>query len=862
MTDGNGRAPELVTLTIDGTEISVPTGTLIIRAAEALGIEIPRFCDHPLLDPVGACRQCIVEVEGQKKPLTSCTTPVTDGMVVRTQHTSDMANEAQEGMLEFLLINHPLDCPVCDRGGECPLQDQALAWGPGESRYIDPKRVYRKPIPLSPLVLLDRERCVLCARCTRFCDQISGERFIELFERGPAEQVAIAAGEDFRSPFSGNTVQICPVGALTSSTYRFAARPFDVRSQDTVCPHCASGCNLRVDVRRGEVVRHLARDNEDVNDAWLCDKGRYAFRFPDRDRLTTPLLRVPGLEPVSFQEAFTAIADRARDGRVAVLSGGRLCDEDAYALSKLARTGLRTNDVDFRPPGQAGAGLDVEAAMASGMPVTYRDVERASVIVAVGLDTREELPILHLRIRKAWRKNGGRVFDVGPRRTALSAIATWVPCPPDRLPQLGEFLPWEEAGSELWSALRDAGDDAVILAGPRLAEATSGPGAPGGAEAWAARARETGARFAFVPRRAGDRGALRAGLHPELLPGGRRVADGSERSAIGNAWGAAVPETPGRDARGVLEAASRGEVDVLYLVGVDPLTDFADHELVRAALGNVPFTVVQDLTVGEYAEYVEAVLPAAAFLERDGHYTDWEGRGQRLRPVRPPLGLARPDWQIFQELSEVLGADMGFTSLDALHEEMGAVLAPRAVSDPQRATGGVDQSTPEEATGSPDERAVAQAHDSVGGEDEEATAETTEPEGDEPATGQAAGGARPEGDHSDLTLFSYPLLVDEGRLSVDADELKAALEEPPFVEIHPDDAQRLSLRDGGRARVRTPAGEADVEVRVSDGIVPGAAFVPWNQPGLRASKLFRETLRSGAAVEAVEEEAVPEEATA
>jgi NADH-quinone oxidoreductase subunit G len=859
VTDGNGQAPKLVGLSIDGKEISVPEGTLIIRAAEALGIEIPRFCDHPLLDPVGACRQCIVEVEGQKKPLTSCTTPVTEGMEVRTQLTSDMARESQEGMLEFLLINHPLDCPVCDRGGECPLQDQALAWGPGESRYIDPKRVYRKPIALSSLVALDRERCVLCARCTRFCDQVSGERFIELFDRGPAEQVAIAAGEDFRSPFSGNTVQICPVGALTSSTYRFAARPFDVRSQDSVCPHCASGCNLRVDVRRGEVVRHLASDNLEVNDAWLCDKGRYAFRFPDRDRATMPLLRVPGLEPVSYREVFEAIADRAREGRTAFLAGGRLCDEDAFALSKLARTVFRTNDVDFRPPGQSGAGLDVEAAMASGMGVTYGDVERASVIVAVGLDSREELPILHLRIRKAWRKSGARVFEVGPRRTALSAIATWVPCSPDRLPQLGEFLPWED-DSGLWAALREVGEDAVILVGPRVAEYPADGGSPGGAEAWSARARETGARFSFLPRRAGDRGALRAGLHPELLPGGRRVAEGSERGSVETTWGREIPGERGHDSRAILEAAARGEIDVLYLVGVDPLTDFPDQDLVRTALGNSPFTVVQDISTGEYAEYAEAVLPAAAFLERDGHFTDWEGRGQRLRPVRPPLGLSRPDWQIFQELSEVMGADMGFGSLDDLHEEMGALLAPREVSDPTRATGGVDQGTPEEAAGSPDERAIPQAHESAGGEDEAATEETTEPEGAERGEEGPASGADEDQSHpGDLLLFSYPLLVDEGKLSVDADELKAALEEQPFLEVHREDAERLGLEDGGRARIRTEAGEAELEVRVSDGIVAGAAFVPWNQPGLRASTLFRERPRARASAEAVSQ---PEEATA
>src|SRR3989442_1504872 len=255
--DAHGSTPVSagpVTLTIDGREVVVPKGTLVIRAAEQLGIEIPRFCEHPMLSPVGACRQCYVEVEGQRKLLTSCTTPVAPGMVVNTQNSSDEARKAQVANLEFLLLNHPLDCPICDRGGECPLQDQALAFGPGESRYIEAKRTYEKPIPLSPLVALDRERCVLCARCTRFCDQISGDRFIELFDRGAAEQVAIAPGEDFRGPFSGNTIQICPVGALTATSYRFSARPFDLKSGDSICPHCACGCNLRVDLRRGQVT--------------------------------------------------------------------------------------------------------------------------------------------------------------------------------------------------------------------------------------------------------------------------------------------------------------------------------------------------------------------------------------------------------------------------------------------------------------------------------------------------------------------------------------------------------------------------------------------------------------------------------
>src|SRR6058998_3862999 len=342
--------------------------------------------------------------------MTSCTTPVAGGMVVMTQRTSEEARKAQVANLEFLLLNHPLDCPICDRGGECPLQDQALEFGPGESRYREPKRVFAKPIPLSPLVALDRERCVLCARCTRFCDEISGDRFIELYARGAGERVSIAAGEDFASPFSGNTIQICPVGALTATPYRFVARPFDMSSADSVCNHCAAGCNVKVDLRRGNVVRVLARDNLDVNDAWICDKGRFAFRFADgEDRLKTPLIRDRGLEPASFGEVLGRIAQWSKDARVAFLTGGRLTDEDYYALSKLVRTVFTTNDLDHRRAFHGGIAEELEAAGA--MRMTYRDVERAKVILVAGLDVEQELPILHLRIRKAAR-NGAKVFVV------------------------------------------------------------------------------------------------------------------------------------------------------------------------------------------------------------------------------------------------------------------------------------------------------------------------------------------------------------------------------------------------------------------------------------------------------------------
>ena len=345
--------PTTVKVTIDGQELEVPPGTLVIRAAEQLGTIVPRFCDHRLLAPLGACRQCLVEVVGQRKPLTACTTTVTDGMEVKTQVTSEVARAGQEGNLELLLINHPLDCPMCDKGGECPLQDQTLAHGPGETRFVETKRHYEKPIKISETVLLDRERCVLCARCTRFSSEIAGDPFIELFERGALEQVAIYEDEPYESHYSGNVVQICPVGALTSPSYRFQARPFDLSSTDGVCNHCAAGCNLRIDARRGMVTRQLARDNDEVNEAWNCDRGRYGFAYAQSpERVLIPHLSEDGkLRTAAWSEALRRAADgigAAKAKGVGVLVGGHLTDQDAYALQKLARVALGTNNVDAR----------------------------------------------------------------------------------------------------------------------------------------------------------------------------------------------------------------------------------------------------------------------------------------------------------------------------------------------------------------------------------------------------------------------------------------------------------------------------------------------------------------------------------
>jgi NADH-quinone oxidoreductase subunit G len=679
---GTPAPPDQVTLTVDGLPVSVPKGTLIIRAAELLGIEIPRFCDHPLLDPVGACRQCIVEVEGQRKPVAACTTTVAPDMVVRTQLTSQVASKAQAGTLEFLLLNHPLDCPVCDKGGECPLQNQSMANGGSESRFIEEKRTYPKPLAISSEILLDRERCVLCARCTRFSAQIAGDPFIDLFERGPAEQVGVAADEPFSSYFSGNTVQICPVGALTSTAYRFRARPFDLVSTPTACEHCASGCSLRTDHRRGAVMRRLAGDDAAVNEEWSCDKGRFAFTYARQaDRLTSPLIRddeTGQLVEASWNDALEYAAwglsqTRDRHG-VGVLAGGRLTREDAYAYAKFARLVLRTNDIDFRarPHSAEEEAFLGHAVAGTGIGVTYTDVENAPAVLLVSFEPEEESPIVFLRLRKAVRKHGTSVYAVGPVPTrALGKLAgTLLPAAPggeaDVLTGLagGRPGPAGDTAAAVAEALRKPG--AVILVGERAAEA------PGALTAVLRLAEATGAGLAWVPRRAGERGALAAGAFPSLLPGGRPVADAAARAEVEAAWGGPLLGAPGRSTEEILAAAALKDagLDGLVVAGVD-VEDLPDPAAAIEALATVPFLVSLEVRRSAVSEVADVVFPVAPVAEKAGSFVDWEGR---LRPFQRVLEtLALPDLRVLHLIAARLGVDLGVPDVGAAARELSAL---------------------------------------------------------------------------------------------------------------------------------------------------------------------------------------------
>ena len=649
----------LITATIDGIQVQVPKGTLIIRAAERMGTFVPRFCDHPSLAPVAACRMCLVEIEGMPKPQPSCAIPLTEGMVVKTQMTSEVAEKAQAGVMEFLLINHPLDCPVCDKGGECPLQNQAMTAGRAESRFEIEKRTFPKPIELSTEILLDRERCVECARCTRFSEEIAGDPFIELLERGANQQVGIATDEPFNSYFSGNTVQICPVGALTSSAYRFRARPFDLVSVPTTCEHCASGCSLRTDYRRETVMRRLAWEDPAVNEDWNCDKGRFAFGYLKTNRLTQPKVRkkdgnqVDALWPDAID--FAAKGLREANGKVAVLLGGRLTLEDAYAYSKFARLALSTNDIDFRNRVNSAEELNFLASAVAGDAgtVTYADLEKAENVVLVNFEPEEESPIIFLRLRKAAAKGKIRVLAIAPylsrglEKIDAEVIAT---------------KPGDEA--KVLRGLKIA-KNSIILVGERAA-ATLGT-----LSAVIEVAEKTESKLAWIPRRAGERGAIEVGVLPNLLPGGRPVIDSGARSEVGAIWGvngSDIPSKPGRTHSEIVQAALNGEIKALIIAGLDVL-DAPDPQALSEAINSVDFVVTLGIQENSLTRYANVSLPVAPVTEKSGTFINWEGRPRPFgRAITSTNALT--DARVLAMIAESLGHDFGLQTIEEIRQEL------------------------------------------------------------------------------------------------------------------------------------------------------------------------------------------------
>lgn len=777
------RPVEMVSCTIDGFEIEVPKGTLIIRAAELLGIQIPRFCDHPLLDPVGACRQCLVEIpdagngRGMPKPQASCTTAVMPGMVVKTQLTSPVADKAQHGVMELLLINHPLDCPICDKGGECPLQNQAMSNGRGETRFVEAKRTFPKPIPLSSQVLLDRERCIQCARCTRFSDQIAGDAFIDLFERGAKEQVGAADGKPFQSYFSGNTVQICPVGALTGAAYRFRSRPFDLVSQPSVCEHCASGCALRTDHRRGKITRRLAGDDPQVNEEWNCDKGRWAFTYGTRpERLAQPLVRGEDgeLEPASWPEALTIAARglAAARGSAGVLTGGRVTLEDAYAYAKFARIALGTNDVDFRARPLSEEESRFLASSVAGHPieVTYADLEKAPVVLLAGFEPEEESPIVFLRLRKAFRKNSLKVFAAAPFATrGLAKVGgTLLPTLPGAEAEVLGSLIGDDARSDIRTLLETPG--AVILVGERLATS------PGALTSATRVAQATGARLAWVPRRAGERGAIEAGALPGLLPIGRPVTDPQARADVARAWGVAdLPAGPGEDTAGIIAEAAAGRRGALLVGGVDPY-DLADPEAMLRALEATPFVVSLEQRPSAVTDRADVVLPVAAVAEKSGTFVDWEGRGRPFDVVLKSAGRMS-DLRVLDALADEMDVHLGLPGPEAARREMAGLGAYR---------------------------------------------------GERPDAPSVAQGLAPHPERGEALLATWRLLLDRGRLQ-DGEPFLAGTAKPAAARLSPATAAEIGAT--GAVTVSGPRGAVTLPLEITPDLPDRVVWLPTNSAG-------------------------------
>jgi NADH-quinone oxidoreductase subunit G len=639
---------KIIQLTIDGREVQAAEGMMLVDAAKQGDVEIPYFCYQPKLgQPVGACRMCLVEIEGIPKLQTSCSTPVKDGMVVHTQ--TERVHHAQNAVVEFLLVNHPLDCPVCDKGGECPLQDITFGWGLGRSRFIEPKRHFTKPLALSPLIAIDRERCILCYRCVRFSQEIAEDYQLVFAERGADTFVATHDGHPYVAPFSGNIIELCPVGALTSRPYRFRARPWDIEGAGGICMLCPAQCNVDFTVRDEKVMRVLARDpgHDDVDDGWLCDKGRFAYQAIHVDeRITAPLVRDGGeLRQVSWERAWETAAGLARHkGRVGALVGGQATNEEGFLIGRMMREALDSGHLDSRVGGAPDLEL-TRALAAPNLQATVTDLEFAHTVVVLGCEPLDDVPVLDLRIRKGVRRRGVQLAVATARPSALDVSAqTVVRYDPggeaEFLAGLADELAGEPRGS-LARLLREGGEDVVIVWGERLA-AEALPALLAICELLGLAGRE-GAGLLEIPAFANGRGLREAGVLPFSGPGYSEPGD-----------------SMGRGARQIAEAAAEGELTALYLFETDPLRDQPDGQLWQRALDKAALVVAHASVLTEgLREHANVIFPADTYAEKEGTVVHPDGRLQRLRTAIGHPDQVRPGWWVIAQVAKRCGLELG-----------------------------------------------------------------------------------------------------------------------------------------------------------------------------------------------------------
>jgi NADH-quinone oxidoreductase subunit G len=795
---------EEITLVVDGVEVRAAEGAMLVDAAKGGDVEIPVFCYEPKLgQPVGACRMCLVEVEGIPKLQTACSTPVRDGMVVYTQ--TDRVKEAQNAVVEFLLVNHPLDCPVCDKGGECPLQDIAMGWGPDRSRFTDPKRHFQKPIPLSPLVKIDRERCILCYRCVRFSQEVAEDEQLQLLERGSATYVGTFDDRPYIAPFHGNIIELCPVGALTSEAYRFRARPWDIEDAGSICTLCPSQCNVKFTVRDERVQRVLARDNKQVDDGWLCDKGRFGFQMIASDeRITRPLVKG---EPASWDAALNTAAEglRAAGTASAAIVGGATTNEEGYLLQRIVRQALGSPHVDTEGAGPRDRG-DISALADPELGGKVSDLDSAEAILVVGCDPLHSMPILDLRIRKAVRRTGARLAVATDRPTALDGGAD----------ETARYEPGNASGflhalaAELQEADRaegDTGDDAsriagvgrpgstVIVWGERMAQ---GPAGHVAVEELLACARALRAKLIGVPDTANGRGLREVGCLPGIGPGLSEAAAGKDAETI----------------RGDLEAR---ELSALILAELDPVSDLPGGPAWESTLTHAPFVVAVSSFHNSSTAHADVVFPAEAYAEKEGTLTHPDGRLQRLRPNVPRAGDVRPMWQVLCELAARLGHETGLDSTPEILEAIASEV-PFYAGITLEEIGGQGIRWQDRDAATSFRSGPATGADPGSGSSREAETMPT----DETALVEASPGSAPAPGPS-LRAGSYRDLW-SGEATVRSPALRFLAPEQR-LELAPDDAERLGLARGDEVDVRSNGTSVRARVAVRERIRPGAAFL-------------------------------------
>ncbi len=811
----------MVTFSIDGREVQAPEGAMLVDGAKYGDVEIPVFCYEPKLgNPVGACRMCLVEIEGIPKLQTACSTPVKDGMVVHTQ--TERVREAQNSVVEFLLVNHPLDCPVCDKGGECPLQDITFGWGRGISRMVEPKRHFKKPLELSPLIAIDRERCILCYRCVRFSQEVSEDYQLILHERGAHSYVGTFDAHPYVAPFSGNIIELCPVGALTSRPYRFRARPWDIEGAGTVCTLCPSQCNVELTVRDERVLRVLGRDHAEVDDGWLCDKGRFAYQsVHSSERVVEPLVRDgDALRPASWERALSAAASalgKAR-GSVGALAGGGTTNEEGFLLQRLVREGLASSDVDSRVG--PSVPLDLQRALAApALQATVPDLEFAHTVLVLGTEPVDDAPILDLRIRKGVRRRGVQLAVATPRPSSLDPNAKlWLRYAPggehaflaaleaalgasgdvDRLCAAADADP--KAVRALADLLiDDRRGDVVILWGERVA-AEALPSLLNVAGRLKLADRD-GAGLLEVPSSANARGLREAGVLPNAGPG------------LGE------PAAAGRSAGEIAAAAADGELSALYLLHADPVRDHADAPLWRRAMARATTVIAHSaFLTDELREHATVVFPAESYAEKEGTVTHPDGRLQRLRAAIGHPGSVRSEWSILAELERRVTNRVGIADTNGHTSPLTGPLASQQLFESVPFYAGL---TLEEIGG----RGVRWQ--------ERAAAETLQAGPTGPFdVGEPAAAPSPNGV---LRLGSFRSIWASPEVE-NAPALKF-LARHATLEVAPVDAERLGIENGDRVTVATDGRTVEARAALRGNAPAGTVFLDAGLPEGGAGEL-------------------------